>query len=77
MFEDWKVKIYFWEKKLWKEFGVEMEGDDILQVCWCVINLCEMKKCERMVMKFKYEVSLEMNWSCVMVLCKELCMEEI
>lgn len=54
-----------------------MEGDDIPQVRWCVTNPCEMKKCERMAMKFKYEVSPEMNWSCVMASCKESCMEEI
>lgn len=79
-FEDWKVKFRSWEKNPWKEHeehGEDMKGDDIPQVRWCVTNPCEMKKCKRMAMKFKYMVSPKMNWSCMMASCKQSCMEEI
>lgn len=46
-------------------------------VRWCVTNPCEMKKCKRMAMEFKYMVSPQMYWSCVMASCKKSCMEEI
>ena len=54
-----------------------MEGNDIPQVRWCVTNPCEMEKCKRMAMNFKYMVRPQMDWSCVMAPCKESCMEEI
>ena len=77
MFEDWKVKTGPWQKIPWKETGEEMEGYDVPQVRWCVTNPCEMKKCKRMAMKFKYMVSPQMYWSCMMASCKKSCMDEI
>ena len=70
------MKTHSREKKPGKETGEELEGD-IPQVRWCVTNPCEMKKCKRMAMKFKYMVSPQMYWSCVMAPCKKSCMEEI
>ena len=85
-FEDWEVP----SKPLYQRHGKDGvwgigapnkdrvgEDDTMPRARWCVSNLCEMKKCERMTTEFKYMVSPKLEWTCVMAESKEKCMEKI